>query len=158
MGDLAPVLIVVGLATIFYWILRTFSDNSTRRKLAETRAGIHRDLVSKFGSSQELLAYLSSDAGRDLAVPAADLERTSHPYKRILGAIQAGLVLVSVGTAFLMMSNSEALGRDGEHGFVFLGGMALSVGLGFLASAVAAWVLSKRWGLVGAGTEAGSST
>ena len=157
MGDLAPVLIVVGLATIFYWILRTFSDNSTRRKLAETRAGIHRDLVSKFGSSQELLAYLSSDAGRELAVPAAELDRT-HPYKRILGAIQAGLVLVSVGTAFLLMSNSEALGRDGEHGFVFLGGMALSVGLGFLASAVAAWMLSKRWGLMGGATEGGSST
>jgi hypothetical protein len=157
MGDLAPVLIVVGLATIFYWILRTFSDNSTRRKLAETRAGIHRDLVSKFGSSQELLAYLSSDAGRDLAAPATELDR-AHPYKRILGAVQAGLVLVSVGTAFLMMSNSEALGRDGEHGFVFLGGMALSVGLGFLASAVAAWVLSKRWGLMGGATETGSST
>ena len=43
MSDIVPAIIIVGLAAVLFWILRTFSDNNTRRKLFETRAGIHRD-------------------------------------------------------------------------------------------------------------------
>jgi hypothetical protein len=148
MSDLVPAIILIGLASTLFWILRTFSDNATRRKLADTRAGIHRDLLSKFGSSQELLAYLSTDAGRELVGTAVELERPS-PFKRILGAVQSGLVLVSVGIGFLVLGNTAGYGSDGRDAFTFLGGMSLAVGIGFLASAVAAWVLSRRWGLVG---------
>jgi hypothetical protein len=148
MQDLAPVLIVIGIAATFYWILRTFSDNATRRKLADTRAGVHRDLLAKFGSSQELLAYLSTDAGRELVGASVELERPS-PFRRILGAVQTGLVLVSVGIGLLLLAATGGYGSDGRDGFTFLGGMSLAVGLGFLASAAAAWLLSKRWGLIG---------
>ena len=33
MEDIVPAIIIVGLATVLFWILRTFSDNNTRRKV-----------------------------------------------------------------------------------------------------------------------------
>jgi hypothetical protein len=146
MEDIAPVLIIVGLGAITFAIVRTFMENRTRRRLAELRASLHRDLVSKFGTSQELLAYLGSEAGRDLVVGSQ--QDAPMPFKRILGAVQTGIVLVAVGTAFLLLRNVSGVGNDGETGFTFLGGMALAVGLGFLGSATAAWVLSRHWGLI----------
>ena len=101
--DLVPAIILVGLATVLFWILRTFSDNSTRRKLAETRAAIHRDLVNRFSSTEELVAYLGTDAGRELFA-APQLEGTPSPVKRILAAVQTGIILVMVGSACLALN------------------------------------------------------
>jgi hypothetical protein len=145
--DLVPAIILVGLATVLFWILRTFSDNSTRRKLAETRAAIHRDLVNRFSSTEELVAYLGTDAGREL-FGAPQLESTPSPVKRILAAVQTGIILVMVGSACLALNGMSGLGSDGRTGFTFLGAMAVSVGAGFLLSAGASWALSKRWGLI----------
>ncbi len=152
MSDLVPAIIIVGLATVLFWILRTFSDNNTRRKLAETRAGIHRDLVTRFSSSDELLGYLRSDAGRRLLV-ASDVE-TPNPVKRILAAVQTGIIMAAVGIALLGLSQASHYGDDARSGFGFLGTMALAVGLGFLVSAAASWLLSRRLGLIAAGPAA----
>jgi hypothetical protein len=145
--DLVPAIILVGLATVLFWILRTFSDNSTRRKLAETRAAIHRDLVNRFSSTEELVAYLGTDAGREL-FGAPQLESTPSPVKRILAAVQTGIILVMVGAACLGLSGTTGYGSDGRAGFTFLGAMSLAIGGGFLLSAGASWALSKRWGLI----------
>jgi hypothetical protein len=37
---------------------------------------------------------------------------------------------------------------EADDAFVFLGALGLAMGLGFLVSAVATFVLSKSWGLV----------
>ena len=149
MSDLVPAIIIVGLAAVLFWILRTFSDNNTRRKLFETRAGIHRDLVNRFASGEELVAYMSSPAGREVFGPAP--AETPNPFKRILGAVQTGIVLVAVGTGLITLSQTGWYGSDGRDGFAFLGILAFAVGAGFLISAFAAWKLSRRFGLIAAG-------
>lgn len=148
MSDLVPAIIIVGLATVLFWILRTFSDNNTRRKVLETRAGIHRDLVNRFGSGEELLAYVSSAAGREVFGPAP--AEAPNPYKRILAAVQTGIVLVAVGSGLITLSQTGWYGSDGRDGFAFLGILAFALGAGFLVSAFAAWKLSQRFGLVAA--------
>ena len=146
MSDLVPAIIIVGLAAVLFWILRTFSDNNTRRKLFETRAGIHRDLVNRFASGEELVAYMSSPAGREVFGPAP--AETPNPFKRILGAVQTGIVLVAVGAGLFMLSQTGWYGSDGRDGFAFLGILSFAVGAGFLVSAFAAWKLSRRFGLI----------
>jgi hypothetical protein len=146
MADLVPAIMLVGSFTIVFLALRTLSDNRTRRKLAETRAGLHRDLIGRFGSAEELIGYLGSDAGRELL--SGTQPETPNPVRRILAAIQSGLILVAVGIACLFLGNTSGYGSDGRVGFTFLGAMAFSIGLGFLASAGASWALSKRWGLI----------
>jgi hypothetical protein len=144
--DIVPAIIIVGLATVLFWILRTFSDNNTRRKVLETRAGIHRDLVNRFGSGEELLAYVSSTAGREVFGPAP--AEAPNPYKRILAAVQTGIVLVAVGSGLITLSQTGWYGSDGRDGFAFLGILSFALGTGFLVSAFAAWKLSQRFGLV----------
>jgi hypothetical protein len=121
-------------------------ENRTRRRLAELRASVHRDLVSKFGTSQDLVAYLGSDAGREIVDGSA--AESPMPYKRILGGVQTGIVLVAVGIAFLLLRNVTGFEGDGDTGFSFLGGMSLAIGLGFLVSAAAAFLLSRHFGLI----------
>lgn len=149
MSDLVPAIIIVGLAAVLFWILRTFSDNNTRRKVLETRAGIHRDLVNRFASGEELIAYMSSPAGREVFGPAP--AETPNPFKRILAAVQTGIVLVAVGTGLITLSQTGWYGSDGRDGFAFLGILSFAVGAGFLVSAFAAWKLSRRFGLITAG-------
>ncbi|HEV8239197.1 MAG TPA: hypothetical protein VGS57_07515 [Thermoanaerobaculia bacterium] len=146
MSELVPAIIIVGLAAVLFWILRTFSDNNTRRKLFETRAGIHRDLVNRFASGEELIAYMSSPAGREVFGPAA--VETPNPFKRILGAVQTGIVLVAVGSGLVTLSQTGWYGSDGRDGFAFLGILSFALGAGFLVSAFAAWKLSRRFGLI----------
>ena len=146
MEDLVPAIILVGLAAVLFWILRTFSDNNTRRKLFETRAGIHRDLVNRFGSGEELIAYMSSPAGREVFGPVP--VETPNPFKRILGAVQTGIVLVAVGAGLFMLSQTGWYGSEGRDGLGFLGILSLALGAGFLVSAFAAVKLSRRFGLI----------
>jgi hypothetical protein len=146
MDDIVPAIIIVGLAAVLFWILRTFSDNNTRRKLFETRAGIHRDLVTRFASGEELVAYMSSPAGREVFGPAP--VETPNPVKRILAAVQTGIVLAAMGAGLVMLSQTGWYGSDGRDGFAFLGILSLALGAGFLISAFASLKLSRRFGLI----------
>jgi hypothetical protein len=49
------------------------------------------------------------------------------------------------GVAFLILRGKMT---EADDAFVFLGTLGLALGLGFLFSAVATFVLSKSWGLV----------
>lgn len=146
MSDLVPAIMLVGFFVVVFLILRTWSDNGTRRKLAETKAGLHRDLITRFGSTEELLTYLRSDAGRDLLSPAQ--AETPNPFKRILAGMQSGVLLVAVGSALIFLSQTNYYGSDGRSGFSFLGALSFALGLGFLVSAGLSWALSRRWGLI----------
>jgi hypothetical protein len=146
MEDLVPAIMLVGFCTIVFLTLRTFSDNSTRRKLAETRATVHRDLITRFGSTEDLMTYLGSQAGRDLFAPPQ--QETPNPFKRILAAVQSGILLVAVGSALMGLSQTDYYGSDGRSSFSFLGGLSFALGLGFLVSAIASFMLSRRFGLI----------
>ena len=82
------------------------SVNSARRlKMARMQAEMHGKLLDKFGSSQELVQYLESDAGKAFLEPPK--EDQASPYRRILGSMQAGIILSLVGGVFLLMRNQE---------------------------------------------------
>jgi len=48
----------------------------------------------------------------------------------------------------LMRLEIPAMNADESWALLFIGGLALALGLGFLLSATAAYLLSKSWGLV----------
>ena len=149
MGDLAPVIGVVSFFAIIGWILRSILDHRRIWRTTEVQAELHRKLIDKMESSADLLAYLQSDAGHRL-VSSVALER-ANPLARILGAVQAGIILVVVGCALVLMRGLGGLGSDAVTGFTFLGTLAVAVGGGFLLSGAATYTLSKRWGLVDRG-------
>jgi hypothetical protein len=144
MGDLVPVLIPVGVLSVLGWIIRGVVHARKQEKVARIQADMQTRLIEKFGSPQELVAYLESPAGQRF-VESATIER-GNPYGRILGALQAGVILLLAGGAFLATRN--LMGNDGETGFIFIGTMAVALGAGFLISATLAYKLSRSWGLL----------
>jgi hypothetical protein len=144
MGDLLPVLIPVGILSVLGWIIRSVVHSRRQQKVAQLQAEMQTRLIEKFGTPQELLAYLDSPAGQRF-LESATIER-GNPYGRILGALQAGVILVLAGAAFL--ATRRLMGSDGEVGFIFLGTLAVALGAGFLISATLAYKLSRAWGLV----------
>jgi len=148
-GDVTGICIVGTLAALVGWIVWVISTNVRRRQATEKIAALHSKLLDQCANSNELLRYLESEQGRRF-LESATVE-TSNPAGRILGAIQAGVVLGFLGVAGLLV-------RDGLHDpdaretmLVFASG-ALAIGLGFLISSVASYVLSRSWGLLKTGT------
>lgn len=139
--DWSAVLIPVFMFPMIGYIVYISLLNSRRLKMAHMQAEVHGKLVDKFGSSQELVQYLESDAGRAfLEPPAVD---QASPYRRILGSVHVGIILSLVGGVLLLLRD-----QDGVQGAVVGGGFLLALGLGFLISAGVSFQLSKAWGLL----------
>ncbi len=153
MSDNMSVAIVIPAMFIcIAWIVWIVANSRRRSRVAEIQRDIHAKLFEKFGSSQELIEYLKTDAGSKFLDSAA-LEHTK-PFGRVLGSIQAGLILVLLGIAMLIvrltMPNvgwSPIEQAQTAHGFLAVSLLLLALGLGFLASAAASYKLSKNWGL-----------
>jgi len=118
-----------------------------RYKTAKLQAGVQTKLLEKFGSGQELLAYIQSDAGKQFTESLTMEQRT--PYGRILGATQAGIILILLGLALLFLRGRVS---GGEEGFLVSGTIILSLGVGFGLSAALSFFLSKSLGLLSEST------
>jgi len=118
-----------------------------RYKTAKLQAGVQTKLLEKFGSSQELLAYIQSDAGKRFTESLTMEQRT--PYGRILGATQAGVILILLGLALLFLRGRVS---GGDEGFLVSGTIILSLGVGFGLSAALSFFLSKSFGLLSEST------
>jgi hypothetical protein len=139
------VLVVAVVFGTIAWIVYTISTNIRRSKVSRMQAEIHSRLLDRFSASQELLAYLESPAGRRFL--EADAREASQPWSRVLGAIQAGCVLSLVGVAELIVRTLEPNGDLAEF-LLITGAIAIAIGMGFLLSALAAFLISKSYGLL----------
>jgi hypothetical protein len=134
------------------WLIRY--AHSHRRWLRTFRAQIdlQNRLLERFGSSQELLAYLQSrgTTASLLALPAdAPATIVGAPLGRILWAVQAGVVLGSVGLGLLILKRWVA--PDVADMLLVPGVLAIALGAGFALAAAASYGLSRRLGLLDAG-------
>jgi small-conductance mechanosensitive channel len=150
MEDLAPVIGPVGVLLVLGWILKLFLTHRRRVTLSRLQYDLQTKLLDKFSSSQELAEYLHGDAGERF-LQSATVER-SDPHARILGSVQAGLVLLTGGIAFLAL---EGRISGADEAFAFLGTLGVALGVGFGLSAGVAYLLSKAWGLINGGGSAG---
>ena len=136
-------------------MLKIWMTSRRIQKLAAIQADIQKHLIDKFDSVDEMKTYLDSDAGSKLMTTLAP--EKGSPLGRILGSIQSGLILSLSGLAFLFIRSQyqEAHVHEG-FALLFLGGLALALGIGFLLSAVASYYLAKNWGLVNGQTDSES--
>lgn len=151
--EVTPVMIVGTLSALVGWIVWVISTNLRRRQATERVAALHSKLLDQCANSNELLRYLESEQGRRF-LESATIE-TSNPAARILGAVQAGAVLSVLGIAGLMVRNDLTYSDARETMIVFASG-ALAIGIGFLISAVASYVLSRSWGILRPGNSRAS--
>ncbi len=101
---------------------------------------LRRTLIEKFGSAQDLGAFLQSEGGRRFIEGLTQ----EGPLASVLGSVQKGIVLLLVGAGCIAASApTNVIAAMGVGLIVF------AAGVGFLISAAVTYVLSKRLGLVG---------
>ena len=141
------IIIAVAVPCMFSWFAWMIFSTFRRYKIAKLQADVHSRLLEKIGSSQDLLAYAQTDAGRQL-LESLQVERvvSQAPYGKIVGALQAGIVLFCFGGAMLWLR--AHVSAQNTDGFTVLGALGTAVGLGFGFSAAASYFLSKSFGLL----------
>ena len=146
------VLIVVTITTGVILLVRTAVEHRRWQRALRTQTDLHTKLIDRFSSSEELLAYLQSPAGKLLTetpqLPqAAPRSVMAAPLSRIFWSLQAGIVIGALGLGLVFVS-----GRTTEPEVsTFLSGVGvviLMIGVGFTVSAVVSYLLSQRLGLV----------
>jgi hypothetical protein len=112
---------------------------SSSRQDRET--AIRKALIEKFGSAQDLGAFLQSPGGQRFV---SDLfSGPSSPARSVLGSIQKGVIILLVGLTVIGIGV-----YSWEHAIIAIGALLASLGVGFLASAAITHRLSRKWGLL----------
>ena len=141
-------IVAVTLPCMFSWFAWVIFSTFRRYKIARLQADVQSKLLEKVGSGQDLLAYAQTDAGRQL-LESLKVERvvSQAPYGKILGALQAGIVLFFFGAGMLWLRGHVST-PGGTDGFTVLGALSIALGLGFGFSAAASYLLSRSFGLL----------
>jgi hypothetical protein len=147
-GDVAAFAVFVLLLGGLMWLVRTIMENRRWNRVASIQTDMHTKLLEKMASSQELLAYMETEAGkRFLESSPFEIETRTNPtfpIGRILLSAQAGVVILFVGAASIWLENRLP---DDAQGLLVFGTLAMAVGFGLLISAVVAYSVSRHFGL-----------
>jgi hypothetical protein len=152
---LFPCSVFVCFLLAFLWVFRTVLENRRWSRSFKMHEELHSKLIEKFASGQDFNAYLQSDGGRRLlewSPPETDTTSRGlpNPVGRILWSLQAGIVLLLVGLGLIALKG-EMAATDAPPLLVF-GTLGLTLGIGFILSALASYGLTKHLGLInGAG-------
>jgi hypothetical protein len=145
-------LVLVTGALVIGSIARAQIVNRRLRENARAWADVQSKLIDEFGSAEEVVRYLESDAGRRLL--EGRTSGAASPHARILDAVHTG-VLVLLGGSGLLAAKGALAGRAPEF-LQVVGTLALLLGAGFLVSAYVSWTLMRRWGLLSSADDGAS--
>jgi predicted phage tail protein len=139
------IIVAFTLPGMFSWFAWLIFNTIRRYKIAKLQSEVQTKLLDKVSSGQELLAYAQTEVGREL-LESLKVEQRVSPYSRIIGAMQAGIITILVGSAFLFLRTRVP--GDAQEGFLVLGSILTFLGFGFGLSAAASYYLSKSFGLL----------
>src|SRR5438477_11500918 len=105
-GDIPPTIGIGSFLLAFLWILRLFVENRRWSRIFSLQNQVHSKLIDKFSSSQELAAYMETEAGKrfleaaPIPIGVDSGQRVPNAVARVLTPIQIGVVLVLLGIGF----------------------------------------------------------
>jgi len=134
------------------WVLKTIIDHRRWLRVAKVQSEVHSKLLDRFTSNQDLLAYIQTPAGRHFLESAPislqpGPRSLNAPVGRILFSVQAGVVLAAAGVGLNAVSRFVTVQEIAQPLFI-VSALALAVGIGFVVSAILAYVLSRQLGLL----------
>lgn len=140
------------------WLVRTVLDYRRWLRMSRVQVEVHQKLFDRLATNDDLMRYIQTPAGQrflDSAPIALDSPsragEVSAPINRILWSVQVGVVLAAAGIGLQMVSGRVV--AEASQFLSFVGVMGLSLGIGFIASAGVAYVISKRLGLTTSGPD-----
>jgi len=149
MHSLIPIVVSVAFFIVLAWIIRIFVESRRWNRTFKLQSEVHGRLIDKFSSSQDLTAYMQTEAGRRFLeaspiAPGTDAGvRMPNIVARVLTPLQIGIVMALLGVGLLFLPR-----QNGEIANIVLGVLALMPGIGFILSAGATWIVAKRLGML----------
>jgi hypothetical protein len=150
LGGMAAMLAFAAVLSVLTWLVRAVIQHRRWVKASQVQADVHSKLMDRMTSNEELLAYIQSPAGRKFLEaapiqPEAETPAHSAPVGPIIWSMMAGIVMSTVGAGFRFAANT--IGDDVQKGFIAIGIIVLSLGVGFILSSIMAYLVSSRLGL-----------
>jgi hypothetical protein len=146
---------VMTFMTLVGWSIKKLVDHRRWLRMSKIQTEAHSKVFDRLSSNEDLLAYVQSPAGQKFleSAPLAMDERSlGAPIGRILFAAQAGTIVTFVGFALSFassrMSSTVPDFSQAAPFFFTASVLMVALGLGFIASAGVAYVLSRRLGLL----------
>jgi hypothetical protein len=142
---------VVAWAALSAWVAWLVYRRSVRgvEERARNHAVVER-VLDRFGSADELLAFVRSDEGKQLLYGRSG---TANPRRSVMRFVQIGIVVFSLGVAFL--ANAMRLADETDLNFIrkvedlrYWGTAAVAVASGLLVVAAVSYLMARRWGLL----------
>ena len=150
-SDMPPVLAFACFLGALIWLIRQLTENRRWSRIFKLQSEVHGRLIDKFSSSQELAAYMDTEAGKrfleaaPIPVGFEQEKRIPNAIARVLTPLQIGIVLVLLGLGCYLL---RAASTDTNIPMLVFGTLVLMPGLGFIISAGVTWVLAGRLGLM----------
>jgi hypothetical protein len=147
--------IVFGIGSLA-WLIRSALDHQRWRHAVKIQTEAHTKIVDRLSSNEDLLAYIQSPAGQRYLNASAFAPGTfdrvampvNAPVNRILWSVQAGVVLAVSGAGLWIAKNGII--DEAAQALRVLAVLVMALGVGFVLSALAAYLLSRQLGLVSA--------
>jgi len=136
------VLVPSGAFFMIGWIVWVLFSSIRRYKIAKFQADVQSRLLQRLDTSESLLAYVDTPAGKQF-IEGLSTERVT-PYERILSSTQAAIIITAFGIALLVL---RAKLPFSDEAFTMFGTLAIALGVGFGVAAAASYLLSRSFGL-----------
>ncbi|MBW3671183.1 MAG: hypothetical protein KY432_05860 [Acidobacteria bacterium] len=137
--------IPITMFLVIGFVITSFLRARQTKQMLEAQARFHDKILDRFGSSQDLIAFVQTAEGRRF------LERFGeqplwNPMERSLSSIRTGIIITFLGAG--MITIGALLGiRFDENGALLIGLVGVFLGAGFLVAAYASHRLARQWGL-----------
>lgn len=143
-------LLAIFLAFVGFLLWLMLKRSALQLTASAQRQQMLRAVVEKFGTSDEMLAFVQSPDGQKLLGSAADPYR---PLISVLRFVQTGIVLLFVGTGLRISAWTLRFGTDINDIHKALdhknwGNLCGLAGVALLVVAGVSYVLAQKWGLV----------
>jgi hypothetical protein len=150
-SDGIPFLVFLCLLGALLWLTHVLLENRRWNRIFKLQTDVHSKLIERFGTSQEVLTYMGTEAGKrfleatPIAVGFEPQQPVPSPVTRVLTPLQIGLVMMLLGIGLIFLRHSIP---DGDAPLLLVGTVILMPGLGFILSAGITWVLARHLGLM----------
>jgi hypothetical protein len=151
LNEMGPFFVFLVILGTLIWLIHLFLENRRWTRIFNLQRDVHSKLIEKFGTNQELLTYMDTEAGKrfleaaPIPVDFGEGQRVPSAVAKVLTPLQIGVVLTLLGSGFFLLRHANA---DLEIPMLVLGTAILMPGIGFILSAGITWMLASRLGLM----------
>jgi hypothetical protein len=139
MGELLSEDVLVPIAVFAMIVLIVWFGHKVKRTRIQEQGELHKRLLDKFSSGQELTEFLATPQGQNFLKDQEAGHRS--PKSRVVYAICWGVVLVMLGAAFFGLTYMY---RNSVVPAIIL----TALGVGILVAAAISYRLYKKWNMI----------